>query len=310
MSSPASRVSAALLASFVVFLWATSWVLVKLGLEAIPPLTFAGLRYGLASLVLLPAIWLSGGISSLRSLDRHDLGRLVLLGILLYGVTQGAVFLALDLLPAVTVNLLWSFSSVVVAGMAALWLNEAPTRLQWIGVVASTTGALVYFLPARLGQDMRLGLLVAALGVAANAAAVTLGRGINRSGRWPPVVVTGVSMVTGAVLLLGVGWTVESAPRLNLNAWAIVVWLALVNTALAFTLWNRTQRVLTAVESSVINSTMLIWVPLLAVTFLGESLSPKELAGLVLVGLGTLLVQLRRLPARQTGDSALNRGST
>ena len=34
-----------LVALFVVFLWATSWVLIKFGLEAIPPLTFAGLRY-------------------------------------------------------------------------------------------------------------------------------------------------------------------------------------------------------------------------------------------------------------------------
>jgi drug/metabolite transporter (DMT)-like permease len=40
---------------FVVSLWATSWVLIKIGLQEIPALTFAGLRYALASLVLLPA---------------------------------------------------------------------------------------------------------------------------------------------------------------------------------------------------------------------------------------------------------------
>jgi drug/metabolite transporter (DMT)-like permease len=60
MSPAAPRRSAALVALFVVFLWATSWVLIKFGLETIPPLTFAGLRYGLASLVLLPAVRLSG----------------------------------------------------------------------------------------------------------------------------------------------------------------------------------------------------------------------------------------------------------
>ena len=69
-----------------------------------------------------------------------------------------------------------------------------------------------------------------------------------------------------------------------------------MRTALAFTLWNRTLRVLTAVESSIINSTMLIWIPLLAVAFLGETLSTKEAAGLALVGAGTVLVQLRARP--------------
>jgi len=49
-----------------------------------------------------------------------------------------------------------------------------------------------------------------------------------------------------------------SFPVLSLKGWGIIVWLALVNTAFAFTLWNRTLQVLSAVESSIINNTMLI----------------------------------------------------
>lgn len=48
---------AVLLALFVTFLWSTSWVLIKLGLQAsLPPVTFAGLRYTLAFLCLLPFV--------------------------------------------------------------------------------------------------------------------------------------------------------------------------------------------------------------------------------------------------------------
>ena len=296
MSSGTARRSAALAALFVVFLWATSWVLIKLGLEAIPPLTFAGLRYGLASLVLLPALHFSGAGAALRSLTRQDIGRLILLGILLYGVTQGAVFLALDALPAVTVNLLWSFSVIVVAGMAALWLSETPTALQWTGVIVATLGALIYFLPARFALDQRFGLLAALVGVTVNAGAAVLGRDVNRSGRTPPVVVTAVSMLVGAALLLGAGLALEEPPTLDLRGWSIILWLAVVNTALAFTLWNSTLRVLTAVESSIINGTMLIWIPILAAAFLGEQLTLKQAAGLLLVAGGTLLVQLRGRP--------------
>jgi drug/metabolite transporter (DMT)-like permease len=66
-----------------------------------------------------------------------------------------------------------------------------------------------------------------------------------------------------------------------------------VNTAIAFTLWNYTLRTLSATESSIINGTMLIWIPILAVVFLDERVSSKELLGLVVAGIGTLIVQLR-----------------
>ena len=96
-------------------------------------------------------------------------------------------------------------------------------------------------------------------------------------------------------MLLGAGLALEAPPTLDLRGWSIILWLAVVNTALAFTLWNGTLRVLTAVESSVINGTMLIWIPILAAVFLGEHLTLKEAVGLVLVAGGTLLVQLKRI---------------
>jgi drug/metabolite transporter (DMT)-like permease len=53
--SPRSR--AILQALFVTFLWSTSWVLIKIALHAILPLTFAGLRHTIAFFILLPTMW-------------------------------------------------------------------------------------------------------------------------------------------------------------------------------------------------------------------------------------------------------------
>lgn len=100
-------------------------------------------------------------------------------------------------------------------------------------------------------------------------------------------------MGAGSVLLLAAGFAVERMPALDFNSWGILLWLALVNTAFAFTLWNHTLRTLTAMDSSIINGTMLIWIPVLAVLFLGETITGREIAGLILAGLGTLIVQLR-----------------
>jgi len=85
----------------------------------------------------------------------------------------------------------------------------------------------------------------------------------------------------------------QGVPTITMKGWGIIAWLAVVNTALAFTLWNYTLRSLTATESSIINGTMLIWIPILAVAFLGETVGARELLGLIAAAAGILIVQLR-----------------
>jgi drug/metabolite transporter (DMT)-like permease len=84
-------------------------------------------------------------------------------------------------------------------------------------------------------------------------------------------------------------------PPLTLGNWLVVGWLALVNTAFAFTLWNHTLRTLSAMESSIINNAMLIQIPILAWLFLGEMVTWKQAIALTLAGIGILAVQLRSL---------------
>jgi probable blue pigment (indigoidine) exporter len=118
-------------------------------------------------------------------------------------------------------------------------------------------------------------------------------RSVNRGGGLHPLIVTTVSMGIGSVALLLTGLAIQGLPRLSAREWAIIAWLAVVNTAVTFTAWNYTLRHLSAAESSTINGTMMIWIPILAVVFLGETITPRELVGLVAAALGTLLVQLR-----------------
>ena len=284
---------AVLQALFVVFLWATSWVFVKIGLHDIPPVTFAGLRYFLAFVCLLAVLLFNNSRTEIKALKLTEWGRFMILGVLLYAGTQGAVFVALAFLPAVTVNLLWSFTSVLIAILGVMFLSERPKIVQWAGMLLAIAGAMVYFYPVEIPQKQTLGFMVAILGILANAASSALGRDINRTSKHNPLVVTVISMGVGSVILLVAGISFEEAPTLNFQSWAIILWLALVNTAFAFTLWNHTMRTLTAMESGIINGTMLVWVAIFAVIFLHETITAKELAGLVGTSIGTLIVQLR-----------------
>ena len=282
----------ALQALFVTFLWSTSWVLIKFGLKDIPAISFAGLRYTLAFLVLAPAVLASAPRrEELRRLKMSDWLQLSLLGVVFYSLTQGAQFLALVFLPAVTLSLILSFSPAVVALLAAVFLGERLTRRQWVGLFCFLLGAAIYFLP--LGASIQLvGLAIATVGLLANSLASILGRAVNRRGDIHPLLVTVVSMGVGSILLLAIGFGIEGVPRLGRLQWGIVLWLAIINTALAFTIWNHTLRRLTAIESTLINNTMLIQIAILAWVFLGEPITVKEAIGLVLAVLGVVVVQL------------------
>jgi drug/metabolite transporter (DMT)-like permease len=284
-------------ALFVTLLWSTSWVLIKVGLQDIPALTFAGLRYSLAFLSMLPFLLHPAGRQTSRPFGfpppRAAWAKLLLLGLLYYTLTQGAQFVGLAYLPAVTVSLVLNFSPVAVALLAIGFLGEQPTPRQWLGVALSVAGTIFYFYPVDLPAAGVLGLLAVAAGMLANALSTILGRSINRSGFFSPLSVTTTSMGFGATLLLVSALMVDGLPQISPLGWGIITWLAVVNTALAFTLWNQTQRTLSAVESSVINNTMLIQIAVLAWLFLDENLNWRELSGLVLAGLGTLVVQVQ-----------------
>ena len=288
---------AAFQALFVTFLWSTSWVLIKIGLKAnLPPITFAGLRYTLAFFFLFIFITAINReyLSAIRELSVKTWGELILLGVLFYAITQGAQFVSLASLPAATLTLLLNLTSILIAIYNKMTGKEQPSFFQWGGIFLSVFGAMVYFLPIAIEKGQIPGLIAGLIGLTANAASAIYGRHINSRGNLTPVVVTTISMGVGGLIMLVTGGITQGFGSLNNQQWTIIFWLALINTAFAFTLWNKTLQTLTAVESSIINGTMLPQIAILAWLFLGEPLNTKQIIGMILVGIGTLIVQIRK----------------
>lgn len=296
---------AVLQALFVTFLWSTSWVLIKVGMEDLDlePLSFAGLRYALAAVILLPfGIRAMRGAHAAEPLRPRLIGRVAIYGLLFVAVAQGAQYAALAVLPATAVSLVLSSIPAVVALMALADRHERASLWQGVGIGMLTLGALLYFGPFEVPEGAAVGFLASGLCVTAAATSSHLGRVVARDsiGRLGgPLGLTALSMLIGAAALLAVGTALEGWPRLDLRGWLIIGWLALVNTAFAFTLWNHTLRTLTAVESSVVNNTMTLQVAILAVVFLGELLEPLQLIGLLLAAAGAAVVQLAPILRRR-----------
>ena len=115
MSKPPSHLKAVLLALLVTFIWSTSWVLIKIGLREVPALTFAGLRYTLAFLCLLPFLFQKNNWEKVKKLRSGEWVRFAVMGLVVYALAQGGQFLGLSYLPSVTVSLLLNLTSLFVA---------------------------------------------------------------------------------------------------------------------------------------------------------------------------------------------------
>lgn len=293
MSVPTpSHRQAVIAALTVTFLWSSSWVLIRWGLdrEELEPLTFAALRYGLAALVL--AVWVLGRPRArlgLARIDRRSALWIGLLGVVFYAVTQGAQFVAIGNQPAATTSLVLSWTPLVVALVGGWSISEFSSGRQLLGAAVVVAGASLYF-AGDLGATL-VGMVAALIGLVANVVSGLVGRHVNREAKLAPVVVTAMSMAIGSVILLSVGFVSEGLPRVSPGAWAIIAWLAVVNTAVAFTLWNYSLRSLSALESAAINNTMLVQIALLGWVFLGEPLGVREASGIGLASVGILLTQ-------------------
>lgn len=281
-------------ALLVTLLWSGSFVLIELGLVDIPALTFAGVRYSLGFLCLLPVALHNGSLGAARDLLKVDWLRLIALGLLFYAVTQGCVFLALSYLRPVTMSMVMSFTPAMVALLSIPLLAERPTWMQWAGIVVFLAGAAVYFVPFDVSSGDGIGLAITGICLLANSGSSILGRYVNHHQHaLSPIGVTTLSMGIGALVLLVGGITAQGLPPLTTANWLIIGCLAVVNTAFAFTLWNHTLRHLTATESSVINNTVLIQIAVLGWIFLGDGLSAREIAGLLVAAAGAMVVQIR-----------------
>ncbi len=282
---------ATLQALLVTFLWSTSLIIIKLFINEIPPLLFAGLRYTMAVIILAPVLWRYR--EDIKSLSKRDWLRLFILGVVYYFITQGAQFISLKYVDMVTISLILTFTSPLVAYIGIIFLKEPVLPQQWAGTILFIIGALIYFSQKQLSSMSVLGLGMVLLSLLTNSAGTVLGRSANRDRKLNALVVTGISMFFGAVLLLGSGLSLHGMPKLALKSWLIIFYTASINTAFAFWLWNHSMRTLSAMESSVINNTMLIQISVLSWIILGEKINFWEGLGLFIALIGVILVSAR-----------------
>lgn len=283
------RLNAILGALLVTFLWSTSYILTKFGLLDIRPLTFVGIRYIIASIVLLSIALMKG---EHRKINEDDWYRFAVLGFLGYTLAQGLQCVGLFYLPSVSVTLILNFTPVTVIILDLLFRQKIPNRDQIIGMILVLAGVLLFFSDKISGYSLT-GYFITVVSGLGWAGYMVAGKILFKKLDGSPLGNTAFSMSFGAILLLVSAIIGEGFTYIPLRGWLLVSWLGIVNTALAFFLWNHALQTLEAFELSVLQNTMLIQITILSVIFLGETQTFLKYIYMILVFIGVLIVQIK-----------------
>jgi drug/metabolite transporter (DMT)-like permease len=211
-----------------------------------------------------------------------------------FSVAQGLQYLGLYYLPAVTVTFLLNFTPVFVLLFELFFFREFPVLPQFVGMILALGGAYLFFLAPLSGIELK-GLVITLLSGLGWATFMISSREFLKSDRYDPLKLTSISMFFGAIPLTISAILIEGFVELSLSEWAIVLWLSLINTALAFVLWNFALEKIRAFELSILQNTMLIQIGILAYTFLGEQFTAIKIMAMAMVFIGVIVVQLVRL---------------
>ena len=281
-------------------LWATAIVLVKLGLEDIPRLTFASMRYMVGALTLV--VWRTVTMRSPVPQVPSSIWRwLLALGILLYAIVPAAQFISLDLVDAVTFNFVFQAGiPLVTALLAGAVLKEPTSRFQWLGVGLIVTGIYLFYKVIPTG-DEAVGLLLAGVAALGIGGSNLLQRKVMKGQQISALDATVVPMALGSIGLFAVATLVEPFPSLGGEQVSLILVLGVVTTALAFTLWHQAMRTLNALHAGVIASGQVIEVPILALLILGESLTADRGLGSIVVLAGILFVHFSKAASARSG---------
>ena len=279
--------------------WGSTWLAIKVGLRDLPPLRFAGIRMALACLLLTPFAFLRSG-GRVTAPERRWIAWS---GFLQIGVSYACIFQAEQWIDSGLAALLFSTFPIFVGLFAHFLLPEEPlTRRTLFSAGLGILGVAVIEAPAALASlagGTRPLLLGGGL-VLLSAIVSGYSNVINKKhlARVSPMRnVWGQTLVGSSFLLVLAVLFERAAPsRWTSGAAGAVFYLALFGTALPFVgLFWLIRRVPVAVIGTIPVVDTVIAVALGSLV-LGETFSPRVLAGGGFILAGVLLAAS---PARQ-----------
>ena len=273
-------------------IWGSTWLFIKLGLEDLPPFSFAGIRFVIAASVLGALVAAKRAPLPRRA---RDWGYLTLTGVLAFAINYGLLFWGEQHISSGLAAVLQTTIPAFGLLIAHIHLpGERITPAKSVGVALGIVGvAVVFSNELSAGGSMALfGSVAIVVGAFAAAYANVLVKAWG--GHIDPAVMALVQMVVGLVPLLAIGAATEGSPlefRWTPMAIVALLYLAIVGSSVAFYLYYWLVRNMDVTKTMVIALVTPLIAVVLGMLVLDERLTWRTLAGgaCILGGVGLVM---------------------
>jgi drug/metabolite transporter (DMT)-like permease len=274
-------------------IWGGSFFFARIAVHDVPPFTLVFLRLSLAAVAL--HLYMAGRLDIYRLLRLHW-RQLLFLGLINNAVPHALIFLGETEIGAGLASVLNATTPIWTVIIARyLTEDEKPTATKLVGCLVGLAGTIVLVGPGIMVTNgvPFWALLVPIL------AAVSYGFAAIYSKRFKaipaPIIATG-QLTGSSIIMLPVSlivdrpWTLAMPPLGSISA---IIALALLSTAFAYILYFRIMALAGATNASLVTLLVPPGAILLGVVFLGERLEPTDIAGMLLIAVGLLILDGR-----------------
>lgn len=295
---PSSALVFALMA-LIALLWGSTWLVIKQGLESLPPLFAAGLRFVVAGAVMaLIAPWLvkreGGGRPPWSAILAHAFCQFVL--------NFALVYVSETVLPSGLVSVLWSIYPLAMAVTGHFVTKvERLSQRQWIGVLIGLVGIVVLFATDIAGispKAVTMGLLVLLGPLSVTFSTTVIKR---RAHMASSVLLNRDAMLIGAGSLLALSFVFERGKPVHFTPMAIwsVGYLAIAGSVVTFGLYAWLLRTVAAYRLSMVSYV----IPAIAI-WLGATFGNEPLRSTTVFGTGLVIAGVALTLGRTRGPDA------
>lgn len=280
-----------LFAAFV--LWGSQYVISKIALRTVPPVTLLALRY----LVSVPALFIVLRLRhALTPIKKGDWPILFAIGFTGYFASFCLQMLGINRLTGSVSSLLGAMNPIFIPILAAFFLHERITPAKIACVALSMAGVVVI-----VGVDGTVDASGALLMLASVFLWSTASIIIRRvSGRYDPMQIALIAILC-ALPFTG-GWSLielQSAPcSFTLESVLAVLYMGVLGTAVTHSLWNYSLRVMDASFCSMFYPMQPLVSSILGVLFLHEAVTPGFVIGALMICCGIVAAVISANPRK------------
>ncbi len=292
MTSGKQHESSALIFSVVIFgqmIMGGTFPAAKIALRDFDAFTLALLRYTLASSALLLITYLRG---RMKKVERRDLPRLLLLGVLAIPLNQLLFLYGLQFTTPARSAIWFGATPIFVFLLAVPLLGERATIRKVIGTIASFAGVALVLEGGGSGGGTTKGDLIIIAAVISWAFYTVLGKPLLR--KYGPLAMTAYALSIGTAIYLPFGiylaWHFDFT-QVSTAGWGGLLYIALATSVVGYSIWYWALARMEAIKLAIFQNIQPVAGTALSVVFVGETLGIYFFLGGILILGGVLLTQ-------------------